>query len=133
MYRSVIYTAAANTTMGYPTTTPSEAAPAYDEHPVNAYPPPGSASAYATLPQNEPDIELAHNHATPVLSTSNPPNPFAPHTHCEACDTITSAREKRASEQHCCLWVAIVFIVITLSVVALGTVAIGAKYRHQKD
>ena len=122
--------------MGHPKT-PSEAAPAYDEHsfdhehPVNAFPPTGSASAYATIPQNEPDIEMAHNHSTPV--SANPPNIYTPHQHCETCDTLTSAREVRANERHCCLWVSIVFMTISVSLLLLGIAAIDAKYKHQKD
>jgi hypothetical protein len=139
MYRNIIITAAAaaNTTMGRPTT-PSEAAPAYDElnfdheqHPVNAFPPSGSTSAYAAVPQSEPDIELAHSHTAPT--PSNPPNPYAPHTHCETCDTLTSAREVRANERHCCMWVSVVFMTISVSLLLLGIVAVDAKFKHQKD
>lgn len=137
MYRNVFIAAAANTNMGRPTAPPSEAAPAYDElsfdheHPVNAYPPLRSTSAYATVPQNEPDIELAHDHTTPA--SSNPPNSFTPHQHCETCDTLTSAREVRAQERHCCMWVSVVFMVISVSLLLLGIVAVDAKYKHQKD
>lgn len=118
--------------MGHPTT-PSEAAPAYDEHmfneeehPVHAHPPSGSASGYATVPQNEPDIELAHNHTAPSDS-------FAPHQHCETCDTLTTAREVRANERHCCLWVSIVFMTFAVATVLLGIVAIDAKFKNRKD
>ncbi|EXF75677.1 hypothetical protein CFIO01_04610 [Colletotrichum fioriniae PJ7] len=124
--------------MGPSKTSPSEAAPAYDEHgfhdehPVNAFPPSGSASAYATIPQNdERDIELAHDHSAPDLSA--PFNPFKPHQHCETCDKFTSAREVRANERHCCLWVAIVFITISVSMAVMGIVAVEAKFRHHKD
>lgn len=136
MYRNVIIAAATHTTMGHPAT-PSEAAPAYDElnfddeHPVNAHPPSGSISAYATVPQNEPDIEMAHNHTAPT--PSNPPNPFAPHTHCETCDALTSAREVRANERHCCMWVSVVFMTISVALLLLGIVAIDAKFKHHKD
>lgn len=135
MLRNLVITAVANTTMGNPTT-PSEAAPAYDdhgfndEHPVNAFSPSGSASAYATIPQNEPDIELAHNHTAPTSSI--PPNSFTPHQHCETCDTLTSAREVRANERHCCVWVSVVFMTISVALLLLGIVAVDAKYKHQK-
>ncbi|OHE99906.1 hypothetical protein CORC01_04807 [Colletotrichum orchidophilum] len=121
--------------MGPLKTAPSEAAPAYDEHgfhdehPVNAFPPSGSASAYATVPQSdERDIELAHNHDAPDSSA-----PFKPHQHCETCDKFTSAREVRANERHCCLWVSIVFMTISLSALVLGIVAIEARFKHHKD
>lgn len=125
MYRNIIIAAATNTTMGNP-----PAPPAYDDglqdHPVNAQPPSGSASAYRTIPGDEPDSELAHSHSTPADS-------FKPHQHCEACDTLTTAREVRANERHCCLWVSIVFITISVSMLLLGIVAIDAKYKHRKD
>lgn len=133
MSRNIVITAATATTMGHPSPT-SEAAPAYDEHifshdehPVSAHPPPaGSASGYASVPQNEPDIELAHNHTAPVDS-------FAPHQHCETCDALTTAREVRANERHCCLWVSIIFMTFAVATVLLGIVAIDAKFKHHKD
>ena len=134
MYRNIIITAAAHTTMGHPTT-PSDAAPAYDdvfnhEHPVNAFPPSGSTSAYATVPQNEPDVELADHSAH---ASSTPANSFTPHQHCETCDTLTSAREVRANERHCCLWTSIVFMTISVALMLLGIVAVDAKFKHHKD
>lgn len=136
MYRSVVIAAAVNTNMGNPST-PHEAAPAYDEHgfndehPVNAFSPSGSASAYATVPQSEPDIELAHDHTAPASSI--PPNSFTPHQHCQTCDTLTSAREHRAAERYCCMWVSVVFMTISVSLLLLGIVAVDAKYKHHKD
>ncbi|KAF1925782.1 uncharacterized protein M421DRAFT_231335 [Didymella exigua CBS 183.55] len=115
--------------MGHPAA-PSVAAPAYDdliqEHPVNAYPPLGSTSAYRILPEDEPDIELAHAHSPPA-------NSFTPHQHCETCDTLITAREVRANERHCCLWVSIVSMTISVSLLLLGIVAVGAKYKHHKQ
>lgn len=85
-------------TMGHQTS-PSEAAPAYDRiftHPTNTHPhPSGSTSGYTTIPQNEPDIELAQDRSTPVDSSK-------PHQHCETCDALTTAREVRANERFCC-------------------------------
>lgn len=125
MYRNIIVAAATNTTMGNP-----PAPPAYNDgfqgHPVNAEPPSGSASAYRTIPGDEPDVELAHSRSIPADS-------FKPHLHCEACDTLTTAREVRANERHGCLWASIVFITISVSVLLLGIVAIDAKYKHHKD
>ncbi|KAF9701962.1 hypothetical protein EKO04_001030 [Ascochyta lentis] len=139
MYRNVVFTAATNTTMGHQdhTTSLSEAAPAYDEHgfnhehPVNALPPSSSTFAYATVPQNEPDMELAHNHTAPT--SYNAPTSFTPHQHCETCDAFTSKRESRANERHCCLWTSIVFMTISVALLLLGIVAIDAKYKHHKD
>ncbi len=131
MYSSFVITATTSTIMGHPTT-PSEAAPAYnelifnDEHPVNADPPSGSASSYAALPQNESDIELTHNHTAPI-------NPSIPHHHCETCDNLITARETRANERHCCLWASIVFITMSVALMLLGIVAVDAKYKYRKD
>jgi hypothetical protein len=125
MYRNTVVAAAVNTTMGHNTTPP-----AYDvvlqEHPVNAHPPPGSTSAYRIVPGDEPDSELAHNHPAPA-------NSLMPHQHCETCDTLTTAREVRANERHCCLWVAIVFMTISVSLLLLGIVAVDARYKHHKS
>jgi hypothetical protein len=127
MYRNTVVAAASNATMGHSS---NEPAPAYDdvfqEHPVNAQPPTGSTSAYGTVPSDEPDIELAHNHSTPANSSTL-------HQHCETCDTLTTAREVRANERHCCLWVSIVFMTISVSMLLLGIVAIDAKYKYRKD
>src|SRR5687768_3547903 len=118
MFRNVLTAAAASTTMGQQTS-PSDAAPAYEhifdthEHPVNLHPPSGSASSYATVPQNEHDIELAHNHPAPT-------NSLIPHQHCETCDTLTTAREVRANERHCCLWVSIVCMTLSVAALLLG-------------
>ena len=124
MYRNIIFAAASNATMGHSS---NEPAPAYDsvfqEHTVNAQPPSGSASAYRAVPGDEPDIELVHDHSAPT-------NSCTPHQHCETCDTLTTAREVRANERHCCLWVAIVFMTISVSMLLLGIVAIDAKYKH---
>lgn len=112
-------------------TTPSDAAPAYEnifdehEHHVNAHPP-GSASGYATVPQHEPDIELAQNHPAPS-------NSFTPHQHCETCDTLTTAREARANERHGCMWVSIVFMTLSVSLLLFGIVAVQARYKYGKD
>lgn len=129
MYRNIVIAAAASTAMGHPATS-SEAAPAYDdvlqEHPVNAHPPSGSTSAYTTIPGDEPDIELAHNHSAPA-------NSFTPHQHCETCDTLTTAREVRANERHCCLWVSIVFMTISVSLLVMGIVAVDVQYKYHKD
>lgn len=134
MHSNIIVAAAATaarSTMGQQTP-PSEAAPAYEhifdthEHPVNAHPPSGSATGYSTVPQNEPDIELAHSHSAPI-------NSFAPHKHCETCDALTTAREVRANERYCCLWVSIVFMTMSVAALLLGAVAVGVKYRHEKD
>jgi hypothetical protein len=128
MYRNIVVAAASNATMGHPTT--QAPLPAYDdvfqEHPVNSQPQSGPASAYRTVPGDEPDIELAHSHPAPA-------NTFTPHQHCETCDTLTTAREVRTNERHCCLWVAIVFITISVSMLCLGIVAIDAKYKHHND
>lgn len=133
MYRNTIISVAANAIMGNPTT-PPEAAPAYDEHgfnhehPVNAFPTTAPTSAYTAIPQNEPDVELANNHTAPT--TSNLPNSSTPHQHCGTCDTLTSAREVRANERHCCMWVSIVFMTISVALLLLGIVAVDAKYKH---
>lgn len=133
MSRNIVIAAAATTTMGHPTTPSEEAAPAYDEHmfshdehSVHTHPPSGSASGYATVPQHEPDIELAHNHPAPV-------NPFTTHQHCETCDALTSAREVRRNERHCCLWVSIVFMTFAVATMLLGIVAVDAKFKHDKN
>lgn len=112
-------------------TAPSDAAPAYDEHTFSheehTHPPPiTTASGYATVPQNEPDTELAHNHSTPV-------NSFTPHQHCDTCETLTTAREIRANERHCCMWVSVVFMTFAVATMLLGIVAVDAKFKHQKD
>lgn len=129
MYRNILIATAASTTMGRPPT-PSEAAPAYDdilqEHPLNAHAMSASSSTYRAVPGEEPDIELAHNHSTPVDS-------FTPHQHCENCDALTTAREIRANERHCCLWVSIVMMTISISLLLLAIVAIGAKFKYHKD
>jgi hypothetical protein len=136
LYRNTIITTTTNTTMGHPTSL-TEAAPAYDEHsfnhdhPVNASAPSGSTSAYATIPQNEPDIELALS--GPAPGSSNPPNSFIPHQHCEACDALITAREKRAEDQQSCLWVSLVFMTISVSAMLLGVAAIVSKYKYHKD
>ncbi|KZM20174.1 uncharacterized protein EKO05_0001134 [Ascochyta rabiei] len=115
----------------------SEAAPAYDEHgfnhehPVNAVPSSGPASAYATVPQNESDIELAHDHTVPI--SSNVQSSFTPHQHCETCDTLTSKRKLRANERHCCMWTSIVFMTISVALLLLGIVAVDAKYKHRRE
>jgi hypothetical protein len=114
-------------TMGHQTS-PSEAAPAYDHifsHPTNTHPPPsGSTSGYTTIPQNEPDIELAQGHSTPVDFSK-------PHQHCETCDALTTAREVRSNERFCCLWVAIVLLTASVAGMLLGIVALVAEYRHR--
>ena len=107
---------------------PSEAAPAYDHvfsHPTNTHPPPSSStSGYTTIPQNEPDIELAHGRSTPVDFSKL-------HQHCETCDALTTAREVRANERSCCLWVAIVLLAAIVAVMLLGIVALVAEYKHR--
>lgn len=127
MYRNIVVTAASTAAMGLSS---NEPAPAYDsvfqKHHVNAQPPSGSTSAYRTIPGDEPDIELAHNHITPA-------NSFTPHQHCETCDTVTTAREVRANERHCCVWVSIVFMTISVSLLLLGIVAVDARYKHRRD
>ncbi|OSS53696.1 hypothetical protein B5807_00161 [Epicoccum nigrum] len=109
-------------------TSPLEAAPAYDHifsRPTNTHPPPsGSSSGYTTIPQNEPDIELAHGHSTSVDS-------LKPHQHCETCDALTTAREVRANERSCCLWVAIVLLAAIVAAMLLGMVALVAEYKHR--
>ncbi|KAJ4992893.1 hypothetical protein SVAN01_01597 [Stagonosporopsis vannaccii] len=133
MSRNIVIAAAATTTaMGNPTA-PSDAAPAYDEHIFNheqhhlpTHPPSGSASGYATVPQNDTDIELAHDHSAPS-------NSFTPHQHCETCDTLTEAREVRANERNCCMWVSIVFMTFAVATMLLGIVAVDAKFKHKKD
>ena len=114
-------------TMGHQNS-PSEAAPAYDHifsHPTNTHPPPsGSTSGYTTIPQNEADIELAHGRSTPVDSSK-------PHQHCETCDALTTAREVRANERSCCLWVAIVLLTASVAGMLLGIVALVAEYKHR--
>ncbi|KAJ8113956.1 hypothetical protein OPT61_g4045 [Boeremia exigua] len=128
MSRNIIITAATSTIMGHPTT-PAEAAPAYNdlmfnnhEHPTNSNPPSGSNSGYATVPQND-DIELGHSQSAPF-------DPSVPHHHCETCDNLTTAREVRANERHCCLWVSIVIMTMSVAALLLGIVAVGAKYKH---
>lgn len=124
MYRNIVIAAASKAAMGH---SPNEPAPAYDDvHPVNSQPASGSASAYRTIPGEKSDIKLAHNHPAP-------PDALTPHQYCETCDTLTTAREVRANERHCCLWVSIVFMTISVAMMLLGIVALDAKYKHRKD
>ncbi|KAF2660271.1 hypothetical protein K491DRAFT_589368 [Lophiostoma macrostomum CBS 122681] len=121
--------------MGLPT--PQDAAPAYDDvfhdHPVNQARPSGSASAYATVPQDDVELQAHHHHE----HTSPSPAPVEtiaqtiagvfrpkPHTHCEACDVQIEAREARANERHCCSMVGATFMVAFVCIMLLGIVIV---------
>ncbi|KAF2677491.1 hypothetical protein K458DRAFT_319689 [Lentithecium fluviatile CBS 122367] len=125
--------------MGLP---PQEEAPAYDDvvhnHPMSRFIPSGSGSGYSAVPQDDADIERdapahTHNHSTPSPAPPQPetlaqtiagiirPAP-KPHVHCETCDAIMEARERRANEKHCCQMVAWVFIIFFVCAMIFGIV-----------
>ncbi|KAF2251616.1 hypothetical protein BU26DRAFT_561431 [Trematosphaeria pertusa] len=139
--------------MGLPTT-PQDAAPAYDDvvhdHPVNQFPPSGSSSGYAVVPQDD-DLEQnagSHNH-TSRGATPAPPQGGSgfshaltrifepkPHTHCEQCDAQQAARERRENERHCCAMVAATFMMAFICTMILGIVvasAMAKARRHMHD
>ncbi|KAF2791602.1 hypothetical protein K505DRAFT_248587 [Melanomma pulvis-pyrius CBS 109.77] len=131
--------------MGLPTT-PQEAAPAYDDvfhdHPVNQFQPTGSASGYATVPQDDVELQSHHDHTS---SSPDPAQPETliqtlagvfrptPHVHCEQCDVQTMARERRENQKHCCAMVAATFMVGFVCLMLLGiivTSTVAKRNRH---
>ncbi|EUC31793.1 hypothetical protein COCCADRAFT_100361 [Bipolaris zeicola 26-R-13] len=117
--------------MGIPTT-PTEAAPAYDDvinnHPVNRYMPSGSLSGYTTIPTSDDaeqppftgetlDIENhAHTHTTTSQPPQQQPETFAQtitklllpqsdalHKHCAACDEqVHTAARQKRESERYC-------------------------------
>ncbi|KAF2184155.1 hypothetical protein K469DRAFT_580505 [Zopfia rhizophila CBS 207.26] len=131
--------------MGNPTT-PQESAPAYEDvihdHPVNQYPPSGSASAYAAVPQDDVELQAGeHNHTSPSPVPRQPETLVQtiagvfrpkPHVHCEQCDVQMAARERRANERHCCTMVAATFMVGFVCLLLLGIVVAGSVAKTKK-
>jgi len=124
----------------------SESAPSYDElfadHPVNQQPPAGSSSAYTTVPQNEPNnnYDAHHSHddeqhqpldleAGPLGADVTPLQPVGskPHIHCEQCERILERRERHDREKHCCSMVGATFIMLFISAMILGIIAVSKR------
>ncbi|KAF2019860.1 hypothetical protein BU24DRAFT_459487 [Aaosphaeria arxii CBS 175.79] len=131
--------------MGLPFLQQQDAAPAYDDvvhdHPVNQFPPSGSNSAYAAVPQD--DVELhAHTANQPTASPGPAQEPETlaqtiagvfrpkPHVHCEQCDVQLQARERRENERHCCFMVAATFMTAFFCMMILGIVVAKTMKHH---
>ncbi|KAL6710487.1 hypothetical protein ACN47E_008535 [Coniothyrium glycines] len=131
--------------------TPTEAAPAYNDvfsdHPVNKYSPSGPTSEYATVPQDDVELqEHDHNHHEHASLSSAPAETLAQtiagvfrpktHVHCEQCDVQTAARQRRENERHCCNMVAATFMTLIICGMLLGIVVVVhvlKKARHDHD
>jgi hypothetical protein len=84
--------------------------------------------------------ETPHSHATmtPASSQSIEQTNVAelgaalhePHVHCESCDALMQARERRQNEKHCCTMVAVTFMTAFFCALLLGIVIVGRSGRH---
>ncbi|KAI8939184.1 hypothetical protein NX059_005017 [Plenodomus lindquistii] len=122
-------------TMGVPQIV-SDAAPAYDDafndHPVNEFPPSEPHMAYATVSQNDDIEHLSHDDssfsAAPALAiepesleqTCANTLKLKHHVHCEQCDAQLAARQRRDGEWNCSILFAVTLVIFCFFAVLLG-------------
>jgi hypothetical protein len=62
-----------------------------------------------------------------LLQTLVAPFRPKPHSHCEACDLAQDRRERRNKQHHCCVMVALTFMVLFICLAVVGVVTQRAK------
>ncbi|KAJ5777496.1 hypothetical protein N7520_000742 [Penicillium odoratum] len=105
--------------------TPQEAAPAYEE--LFEQRPSNPVTGYSHIPvADELDVEnRGHEHAhhldtdTPVIHLAAQ-NEEQVHFHCEECDRRQERRERRRSNQNCCMMVSATFVIIIFLLCVFG-------------
>ncbi|KGO73804.1 hypothetical protein PITC_035200 [Penicillium italicum] len=111
--------------------TPAEPAPAYEDlfHERGS----SSRNGYAMVGQidettdTQRDVEQGHHlHAVPAPIAVTEADEPQQHTHCAECDRQQERRERRISSQKACSMVAYTFILISLFMMILGVVGVGA-------
>ncbi|CDM27059.1 hypothetical protein DTO013E5_4247 [Penicillium roqueforti] len=111
--------------------TPIEPAPAYDDlfHERGS----SSRNGYAMVGQTDDttdetrDVEQGlHIHGVPAPIEVTAAGELDQHTHCAECDRQQERRERRESSQKACGMVATTFILISLFLMILGIVIVGA-------
>ncbi|MCJ1227332.1 hypothetical protein MMC12_003987 [Toensbergia leucococca] len=106
-------------------------APSYEEiyhnHPVNQTPPSSSATAYASVAQDddlsEHELESrSQPHQHPRIPDELPfrADRSIPHVHCEACDSLYERKAKRTKEMRCCQTVAATFVAAFVCMLVAG-------------
>ncbi|MCJ1239317.1 hypothetical protein MMC14_007311 [Varicellaria rhodocarpa] len=78
-----------------------------------------SPPGYASAPASEADVDTE---SATLLQNIVPSG--TNHAHCEECQRLLDQKEKRAADRHCCNMVAAVFVILFLSVMVIGIVAI---------